>query len=515
MRRLLLLALIICFIVPFIAIAQDAVPTEDDLVVPLVPTEDDLAVPLVPTEDDLVVPLVPTVDDLVVPLVPTEDDLVVPLVPTVDDLVVPLVTATPQTFPWDVPVAGIYAREFVDTSLGGNCDDFSGDNGGMAPGYYDPEDPNQQAYVCTWPSRGIVLVDNETYYWRGGQYTTDTYIDSFDNSSSSRRLNIIGPTELEVVLETEAGECSVTQVIRYTLVRAGSAFACTTSLPQESQEEPISTPSPDQPIPETEETDTIIDPPLVVEGQYVVGWRPVDSYCDVTYQPIFENVTLVKASEDSISLYVDGEVYNLDGERLRGEYTIYTDQLMITLTRRFADDFIITWQASSEDNSESCYAQGFVTLGQELSADERAALNPPPPSLPADPGPIDINAENGTGDSGSGEAQPFEPIGDISGSYTATWEPLEDLCTSTDLLPNFETATLTQTESGGFTLDYDGGSYLLENYGGVVFYTGAADGFTESITINSAESGYIDANFSSFGDDGVSLCMATLILTGN
>lgn len=491
MRRLLFLALLIFMVIPLVAIAQDAAPTEDDLVVPLVPTE----------------------DDLVVPLVPTEDDLLVPLVPTEDDLLVPLVTATPQTFPWDVPVAGVYAREFVDTSLSGNCDDFDGDHGGMAPGYYDPKDPNQQAYICTWPSRGIVLVDNETYYWRGGQYTTDTYIDSFDNSSSSRHLKIISPTELEVVLSTEAGACSVTQVIRYTLVRAGSAFACTTSIPQASQEQPMSTPVPDQPIPEPEETDTIIDPPLVVEGQYIIEWRPVDSYCDVAYQPIFENITLVKASENRLRLYVGDEVYDLDGERLRGEYTIYTDNLYITLTRRFADDFVIVWQSNSEDNSQSCYAQGVISLEATLSADERAALNPPPPSLPADPGPIDVNAEIGSEVLGSSD---FIPVtGDISGSYTATWEPIQDICTSTDLLPTFENATLTQTEAGHYTLDYDGGSYLLENYGGFVFYTGSADGFTESITIDSSEGSFITSTFSRFSDDGTSMCIATLTLRGN
>jgi len=492
MRRLLFFVLFIFIAVPLVTIAQDAAPTEDDLLVPLVPTEDDLIVPLVPTEDDLLVPLVPTEDDLVVPLVD--------------------VTPTATNYPWDVPVAGIYAREFIDTSLSGNCDDFNGDNGGMAPGYFDPNDPNQQANICTWPSRAIALVDNETFYWRNGQYTTDTYIDSFDNSSSSRRLNIVNPTELEVILETQAGECSVTQVIRYTLVKAGSAFACTVSLPEESQEQPMSTPVPDQPIPD-DETETIIDPPPVIEGRYIIEWRPFDSYCEAAYAPVVNNLTLVKASEDSLSLYVDGEVYQLDGERLRGEYTVYTDTLIITLTRRFADDFIITWQASSEDNSQSCYAQGFISLEATLSDDERGALNPPPPPLPADPGPIDVNAESGSEDFGSND---FVAVtGDISGSYIATWEPLADLCTSTDLLPNFESATITQTESGGFTLDYNGGSYLLENYGGVIFYTGAVDGFTESITINSAENGNINANFSTFGDDGVSMCMATLMLAGS
>ncbi len=522
-RRLPLLLLSLLVIVPMMALAQST-PLDPDSITLATPMQEELIEyptpvlqvhPATPMQEELIE--YPTTDEpdkpIYLPGDPCYDD-------DPDDLLVPLVdcdpTPTPQpqpteeSYPWPLITDGLYSRQYIGSATRtGDCSDYTGgDNDGPSGDYYDPEDPGQQGYVCTWRQKGIALVDNNTFYWRGDEYTTDTRIDSFDNSSYSRQLNVINPTTLEIVMTTNAGACTITHVIRYELIKAGTTFGCTTSIPEESQEEtePQPTPAPDEP---SEEEPQIIEPPLVIEGQYTVRWLPFDSYCAQAYRPDFSDVTLVKASERDLKLYINGVVFNVNGERVRGEYTAYEDNLNITLNRRFIDDFNIVWQASSEDNRESCYAQGVLTLGTVMTAEQRGDLNPPPPPAPSDPGPITINPDGSVDEDMVLPA--FAPAVINDGSYSATWTPLEGICTSTDLLPNFDSATIT-TSDGGYTLTYDGGSYLLEDFGGMVFYTGSSDGFTESVMVESTAGGEIKVNFGKFGDDGISMCMATLML---
>lgn len=553
--KLALFMLCLFCIVPFVT-AQDN--GDDDIFVPIVPekpvelTEEDI--PLIPTipnydDDDDVEPIDPDTITLATPMqeemieyptppinvhpaTPMEEELIeYPTTPQAsdpcaddgDELTIPMVNCNPtvtpaaptsEARPWTEVTTGLYWRRYVGSATrSGDCSDYEGgDNDGPSGNYEDPEDPGQQSYVCTWPQKGIVMVDNSTFYWRNGEYTTDTSIDSYDGSSYSRQLNVIDPATLEIVMTTNAGACTITHVIRFELITAGTAFGCTTSIPEESQEETEPEPTP-VPGEEVEEEPEVIEPPLIIEGKYTVRWLPFDEYCAQSYAPTFGEVTLVKASEDDVKLYINGEVFNLTGERIRGEYTLYGDNVNVTLNRRFADDFNFVWQASNDDYSESCYAQAVLSLGGELTADERAGLSPVPPPVPADPGPITINPDGSYEDEGSDILPTFAPVTISDGSYSANWEPLEGICTSTDLLPNFETATLTASDNG-YVLTYDGGSYAMEDFGGMVFYTGSADGFTESVMVESTTGGQVKINFGKFGDDGVSMCMATLTLTG-
>ncbi len=510
-QRLILFAIGLMLLVPLIVYAQDT--NDDDLFVPL----PSVAPPFNPDELTLATPMQeelieypvngqtdPCVDD-------DPDDLVVPLCPDTSTPTVPPLTSTP--YPWPVPVDGLYSRQFVgSTTRSGDCSDYEGgDNDGPSRDYFDPEDPGQQGYVCTWPQRGIALVDNNTFYWRNGQYKTDTWIDSYDNSTSSRVLNIISPTELEIVQTTNAGSCTLTSVIRYELIQAGMAFGCTTTLPEESQEDPQPTPVPGD---VSEEDSQIIDPPTIVEGTYTLTWLPFDSYCDSNYAPTFNELTLVKGSESKIVLYINGETYPISGERARGEYSSYDDNLNITLTRRFPTDFNMVWQASSDDYSRSCYAQGVVTLGTPLTTEDRSALNPAPPALQAEPGPITIDPDGYVSDDGESDYE-FEPVVVSAGDYSATWTPLEGVCDSEELLPNFAQANVTKNAAGGYQLDYEGGSYTLDDYGGVVFYSGNENGDTVSFMVDSASTDHISATYARFSADGNHMCMATVILNAN
>jgi hypothetical protein len=383
-------------------------------------------------------------------------------------------TPTPQPTEETLPVEGLYAYRFEPRTQSGDCSDYlGGDNDGPSR-EYSAEDPMFQASVCKWTEQGIVLVDHETYRWDGSLYVGGTSIDTYSNTTMSRVLSVIDASNFDVILTSQSGTCTNTHIIHYELVQPGRMFGCYTSIPTQ---EPQATG-----VPNDEPT---IEPPIVEEGHYVVSWLPIDFSCDQSLAPTFTEAGLKTAGKDTIRLLVNGQVVELSGDFLSGEYTIFEETLYATLSRRFPKDFNISWQAYSEDKSQSCYQQGTMTWVSELTEAELAELN-------------------SGGNPETGEAE-------VAGNFAVTWEPVMEICSQemVEKLPNFAQAGVSMGDNS-VIISGDGFSYTLENTGGIYFYWSTEGDTTITFNIDKIKPDEITAVYAlTIGDQS---CFASLTL---
>ncbi len=449
----------------------------------------------------------------------TEDDL--PPIPSSNTTITPVKCSTcitvpprPTQDPDEVPesrldlIAGIWTRKYGETTQSGDCSGYdAGDNGG--PDHdYGPDDPSTQAQMCVWYTGGVVFLDNQTYRWSGtgiplNTYTTDISIDSYDNSSHQKIMTVIDEGNVDVAYTSTTGTCTVTTVIHYTLYIPGSPFGCRANSVQITPGDDNATPDPiSTPVPE----EVIVDP--VIAGQYTMTWLPFDQYCDADYAPTFTEAMVKPRSFDSISLEVDGGGYLLNGDGLRGEFSDYGDSLNITLTRRFNDDFNVTWQQGNENYSKSCSAQGVLKLA---TADAEQPVFTPP---------VNSSGNNTSDTSNSGDSS-SQPVGEATpptpGTYSATWSPMAGLeCPEAmkPLLPNFSQAVITTTSDTSFTLDSGTDTYQVDlvPYGAQWMYM-AFNNDNSGVTMNfiDIQDGQLTGSYTYFAADG-SFCIMTLEL---
>jgi hypothetical protein len=471
LRRASLLLALLMLMAAFTVQAQDNPPTPiqlDESDLPPPPTKE--ATPIELDESDL--PPLPTKE-----VTPDDSDLIVPIPPGAGN---PTVEPPPNM---EIPTAGLWSYRYGTGNVSGDCDNGSNsyDNGGPDRDYYDANDPSNQAYICTWPAKGVVLVNSDTFraskVVQPATYMTSAVISSYDSSSQQRTLIMEDKTHFTVKTVTKyGGTCQVENVVHYELVKPGAAWGCQTTLPP--KDEPAQDEQNPQPTPApTEEESTIIDPPRVMEGQYTIQWLPFDATCKPSVTPTFQQVTLGKSSEEDVVLIINGEKFNLTGDRLRGEYTMYASSLSVTLQRRFADDFNMSWQTTSPDKKDSCYAKGLMSLSQPLSADQRTSLRLP---TPIDPGPIDLS-----GNTSSGSTSDLPPTQKPSlGTYSVKWEPMAQVCTAetTKWVPDFTEANLKENPDGSYTLETSKASYPLNNM--LLYMKSEPSGISEIMTMS-------------------------------
>lgn len=487
LRRLFFTLIVLS--IPFVVAAQDGGNP------PVVPTLSDdafIPIPPVPTDPD---------DDLIVPIVP--DDVPMPATSTPR----PQPTAVPpydpeETTPgeWVYPLSGIWLRSYTEGSFSGNCEDegMGGDNDG--PGSpYNPQDPSNQAQLCESMFGGVVILDNNTYRSNRngpeGVWQTESVTDS-DGLTSQRVMHVIDYNQLDVTFTMQKGTCTVTYVTHYTLYVPGRPFGCAASLPQYTEVNEQGTPiAPEEQTPEEEQEqeEVIIDP--IVAGEYKIEWIPFGDYCSPNYAPTFTGLGLTPTSFDDVKLIINGEPFELFGDGAQGSFSYYGDDINVTLNRRLMEDFNIVWQATSPDNSESCYAQGVVTI-----------------VTPAENQPNFQAPTNGSSGSVGGNAAAM-PAPE-SGTYTATWEAITGMECPTELqalVPDFTSATIDSSDAV-FTISSDTETYEVEVIPGAEQWmfmqfnddnSGAVINFTEMYP------GHLAGTYSYFGADG-SYCMMTV-----
>lgn len=417
--------------IPVIATSQSVID-EDMLPMPevFVPTEDMIPMPPVfePTED-----MIPLPNDTRV----TED--MIPLPKKCDNCTSTRKNPRKPTSQSSLQ-EGIWSKTYDRGTLSGDCSSVGvGDNGGDG-GAYNPDDPIYQAQMCVWRSEGIVMLDNNTYRLSQSDsvetYTTEVSISSYDNNSKQYVMTVLDSNHVDVTITTKNGTCTATNVIHYTLHTPGNLFGCGVQNPQIIENETSEDDVEATPVPE--ETEVIIDP--IIAGQYTSVWIPTDNYCNTELAPIFTDAEIIPTNFDELKLIVNGQSYYLSGDGLRGEFSYYGSQLYITLTRRFVDDFNISWQASSEDGMKSCYAQGILKL---LTPSDHQPKYQPPNDMDT---PLTNlpNVSNPTVPEPTGE-----PIVPASGEYDVTWTTLPNMDCPTDhqeRIPNFDHATISASD---------------------------------------------------------------------
>ncbi len=406
---------------------------------------------------------------------------------------------------WVWPTEGIWTRRYGNGSTSGDCSgEGSGDNGGMGAEYYNEDDPNQQTALCISTTTGIVFLDGNTFRWdRNGStntYITETTIDSYDNSSSQRVMSVIDDYNIDVVTTRTSGSCTVTNVIHYSLYIPGSSFVCSVN-PEIHQidEDNSSTPS-DNP---ENSSEIIVDP--IKAGEYSVTWLPTDQYCVDAYKPSFTQAAVTTSSFDNVKLTINGQTYNLSGDGMRGEFSAYENNLNIALNRRLLDDFNIVWQASSDDNSESCSAQGVVKL-------ETPAASQPNHTPPAQGGTSSGSGDTATGGSSGGATALTAPP---AGDYDVTWTPMPGLECAPELkdkLPDFSQITVSDVSDNGFVLGTGSENYSIQTLPGIdqwMFTEFTADNSGVVIAINAVAGNTFSGTYTYFAPDG-NLCFMNI-----
>lgn len=430
-----------------------------------------------------------------------------------DDAFVPIPTVPPApTMPpnynpaentpgeWDYPVSGIWVRTYGNTTTSGGCDDYNGDNGGMDDDY-DQNDPGQQAQLCESLFGGVIMLDNQVF--RADRkssvpsWMTETYIDSYDNSSMQRILTVVSDTQVDVTTVHTSGTCTATTTIHYTFYIGGSAFGCSASLPQY-----IEVGGEDQPTKEEIEQEIIIDP--IMGGEYSSVWLPFDSYCDADYAPKFASVTVSPTSRDDVEITVNGETYKLSGDGQRGEFNYYGENLYITLTRRLMDDFNFIWQDSNEDSSKSCYAEGVLKLAI-------SDFTQPVFEIPLNFGGLDSDYSGSNGSEGSQTA-----VVPADGSYQANLKPFEGMECPADLeaqLPDFSQVELSANGNESFTFTAGDQTYQVDLLEGMWMYAEfGADNSGVIINFDNVENGYLSGTYMVMTADS-QVCMVMLELS--
>jgi hypothetical protein len=415
-----------------------------------------------PTPDELVAPLETIVADQANTLTATHDPCYIDpdaeLIPYCTWTPTPTSTATPTPRPTEetLPKEGLYAYRFEPRSESGDCSDMiGGDNDGPSR-EYDPLDPMFQTSLCKWEEQRIVLLNNETFRWDGSAYSTGVTIDTFDNSSRSRVISIIDENTFDVILTDQSGACTYTYVIHYELVQEGEMVGCFT-LPPTAEGTPEATLVP---------VETVV-PPIVEEGRYVIQWLPYSNHCDTEYAPNFTEVPLSKRGEGTIKLLINGQVVEFSSSYGDGTYSMYEDRMFGNLKRRFAKDFNIELNQSSEDQSKSCYSVGLMTWVSELTAED-----------------ITLLGESGSGNGSAGGETA------AAGNYSATWTIIEGSCAAElePFLPDFASATV-HTEGETLIMEADGKTYIMEGMQGMYFYFEESGEAEEMLTIYSLEEG--------------------------
>jgi hypothetical protein len=499
LRRASLLLALLMLMAAFTVQAQDNPPNQptspiDDIEIPMPnspPELDDSLIPMPNATADT------ELDESLIPMptqqVTADDSDLIPL---------PKMTATAAPQPkMDIPAAGVWAYRYRPGQVSGDCSKAGGFAKGDGTGAdYDPNDPINQTYVCTWNPKAVVMVGADTF--RGTKvvqpatYMTAAETSSSDAFTTQRTLTVVDKQHFTVRVQSTAGTCKVEMVIEYTLVKPGTAWGCSTSLPpqepvEQNPSQPQLTPAP------TEIEDTVIDPPTVIEGDYTVTWLPFQAPCTASNSPKFDTVTLGKSSEEDIVLIVDGKRFNLFGDRLSGQYLLFDGNVSITLERRFADDFNLEWQTMNQ--LDSCFAKGLLSLRQPLTADARASLSLP---MPLDPDPIILTPPQPA-------APPIEAAlsTPAPGQYRVTWETMAGTCNGDPgkLLPNFTQAKLTQKPDGTYVLETDQGTYPLVT-GMMYMKTDAKGGSVMALT---EVGGRLTGTFSAYTSTGQS-CAANL-----
>ncbi len=415
---------------------------------------------------------------------------------------------------WVWPNEGIWVRKYGQGSMSGDCSgEGFGDNGGPDRDYYNEDDPGQQAQLCMSPSTGVVILDGNTFRWdRNGQpntYITETSIDSYDNSSNQKVLSVIDDYNIDVVTTQTSGSCTVTNVVHYKLIIPGTTFGCSVN-PEIHNVSDEMDQTPTDPTQDTQEP--IVDP--VIAGDYTVNWLPFDSSCPASLQPGFTQTTVTPISFDDVKWTINGQTYTLSGDGMRGEFSSYDGNLNLTLNRRFKDDFNVVWQASSDDHSQSCYAQGVAKLGTP-TANQPNFQPPVQNDVPSDNNVGDVSSD---GSSTSTDAPAALTTPPPAGDYTVSWKPMPGLACPSELqgkLPNFSKVTVSDVADDHFVLKTDSADYTIAMLPGAsqwIFTQFGDDNSGVVISVGTVGGNSFSGTYSYFTPDGQA-CIMTIEAT--
>lgn len=424
-----------------------------------------------------------------------------------------LIDETMEDLPidWVWPTEGLWHRTYTTGSQSGDCSgDGNGDNGGPDRDYTNENDPDQQAQLCISTTTGVVFLDGDTFRWdRSGQvnnYITETSIDSYDNTTRQKVMSVIDDYNIDVIVTNTTGSCTTTNVIHYKLIIDGATFGCSVN-PQIYDINDELDQTPDDPTDDSE--NVIVDP--ITAGEYTVAWLPFDQGCAASVQPTFNSVTVTPTSFDDVKMIINGAPFRLDGDGMRGEFNSYGDHVYLTLNRRFVDDFNFVYQATSEDNSESCYAKGVLTLGTT----DANQPNFQPPAQNTSSGSTNTGDVPAGNSGSSSDAPPAVTAAPPEGSYNVTFAPIPGIeCPAElkDKLPTFTQATVSDVTDSHFVLGAGTDSYTIEMIPGAsqwMFTQFADDNSGVVIAVNAVSGSTFSGTFTYFTPDS-QMCFVTI-----
>lgn len=439
------------------------------------------------------------------------------------DLEIPLPSPRPQTPPVNpipvdelilAPINGIWFMVGQSVDSSGGCDPIGvGDNGGPDRDPTNPDDPQNQADVCTMRfDRALsrVYVQGQEFQWNDDltALTTSTVIDSFDNSQRYSELTVLSETEISITTYYISPEgCTVTVTRRYRLHIPGNMYSCSVralQVAEETGEDVTIEPEPEEPTdPEDEPTEeTPVVPGQVIGGTYIPSWWFIRTTCPPELMPNFTSASLVQLDDETLQLTIDGVSYELfGGGGITPMYDYYEDTavgtIQINLERRFANDFRVFWNNTNDTDLTYCDARGVLTLSEALPADQQ--------HIPSDSG------LGSTGSSGSSGEQPGLPsAGEIpAGTYTAAFTAPD--C-SADLLPENTAISVTFDDPlynvtiGDIEtiIVFDGQNYILS-------YATTDLSETTVLTLSNVTDTSLSGEFVSFNISGA-MCLGTVSL---
>jgi hypothetical protein len=263
--------------------------------------------------------------------------------------------------------------------------------------------------------------------------------------------------------------------------------------------------------PPSEDEEVIIDP--IIAGEYTVVWMPFDPVtCSQDYAPTFNTVTLTPVSFDEVTLTAGSQSYTFGGssmnEGLRGSFEMYQDNFSGSLQRRFATDFYLNWQANSPDYSESCFAQGTLTLG--TAAADQPVFDPPVLG-----GEDETQDDSGTTIDPDMIGTPVPFVAPESGNYTASASLIPGMGCPADVeatLPTITDVTLEVT-ADGMTFTTGGEQYTLAgDVTGYSFYEFNDDNSGIAVAVSGVQDGVIYASYTVYTPNS-EICMLSLTLS--
>jgi hypothetical protein len=410
-------------------------------------------------------------------------------------------------------ISGIYSFGPNEVSYSGDCDDeMNGENGGTDRDAFTPEDPMFQVHVCFSYTYGIMMLDSEVMRWFGdgtpNTYQSEVIIDSFDNTSRQKIATIIDETAFDVTQVSSDGTCTRTSTTHYELYVGGSMFGCNPNSKVWSVGgEPVDIKTGNPPA---EEEEVIIDP--IIAGEYAVSWMPFDPTCDQEYAPTFNTVGLTPVSFDEVKLTINGQTYSFGGsgmnEGMNGSFDMYQDTVSGGLNRRLSTDFDFYWQASSEDYSESCSAQGLLTLG--TAAADQPVFNPPVAG-----GQDDDQIDTGTTVDPDIIGTPVPFTAPESGTYNASAMLMPGMGCPADVeatLPQITQVTL-DVASDELIFNVGAEQYTLPaDPAGYTFYEFNEDNSGLAVSVSGVMDGVIYASYTVYTPDS-NICMLSLTLS--